>query len=133
MPRFEFRFAPPYLVAGLPFGVTPRTTHVEVEDGVLHVRFGLWILRTPVTNVAATEVTGPYSVLKTLGPAHLSLSDGGITFATNRQRGLCVRLRQPVPAIEPLGRVRHPGLTVTIDDVDGLARLLAPGAERVTA
>ncbi len=127
MSRFEFRFARPYLIVGLPFGVTPWTTSVEVEGGDLQVRFGLWSLRTPVANIAGTEVTGPYSVLKTVGPAHLSLADRGITFATNAERGLCVRLHEPVGGIDPLGRLRHPALTVTVADVEVLATALAPG------
>ena len=53
------------------------------------------------------------------GPPHLSLADRGITFATNRQRGLCIRLHRPHPAIDPLGLIRHPGVTVTVGDVDG--------------
>lgn len=125
MPRFDFRFARPYLAAGLPFGVTPLTASVEVDGGELRVRFGPWSLRTPVANVTGTEVTGPYALLKTLGPPHLSLADHGITFATNADRGLCARLRHPVPGIEPLGRLRHPGLTVTVADVDALAAALA--------
>ncbi len=126
MSRFEFRFARLYVAVGLPFGVTPWTTSVEVEGGYLRVRFGLWALRTPVANVAGTEVTGPYSLLKTVGPAHLSLADRGITFATNAERGLCVRLHQPVPGIDPLGRLPHPALTVTVGDVEALAAALSP-------
>ena len=128
MSRFEFRFAPVYLAAGLPFGVTPATAHVEADEGELRVRFGLWWLHTPLTNIAGTEVTGPFGLLRTLGPAHLSLADNGITFATNGDRGLCIRLHDPVPAIEPLGRLRHPGLTVTVADVDALAAALAARA-----
>lgn len=125
MPRFEFRFDRTYLLAGLPFGVTPSTTRVEVDDDELRVRFGLWSLCTPIANVAETEVTGPYGLLKTLGPPHLSLADKGITFATNPDRGLCIRLHDPVPGIDPLGRLRHPGLTVTVADIDALAAALA--------
>ncbi len=124
MPNFEFRFARLYLAAGLPFGVTPWTTSLEVEGGQLRVRFGLWSLRTRVANVAGTEVTGPYSPLKTIGPAHLSIADRGLTFATNSRLGLCVRFSEPVPGIEPTGRLRHPALTLTVADVDGLAAAL---------
>ena len=60
------------------------------------MRFGLWWLHTPLTNIAGTEVTGPFGLLRTLGPAHLSLADNGITFATNGDRGLCIRLHDPV-------------------------------------
>ena len=65
-----------------------------------------------------------YSFLKTAGPAHLSFGDRGITFATNGDRGVCVAFREPVPGIEPTGRLRHPGATLTLADVDGFAAAL---------
>ncbi len=124
MATFRFRFSPWYLAAGLPFGVTPATARVDVDDGQLTVRFGPWKVRTAVANVAGSEVTGPYRAWKTLGPAHLSLADRGLTCATNGQRGLCIRFHQPVAGIEPFGRIRHPGVTVTVEDVEGLAAAL---------
>jgi hypothetical protein len=122
---YSFRFDGAYQLAALPFGVTPATTSVTVEAGELVVRFGLWRLRTPLANVAGTEATGPYSFVKTAGPAHLSFTDRGVTFATNGERGLCIRFREPVRALDPTGRLVHPGATVTVDDVDGLAAELA--------
>ena len=121
---FRFRFDPRYRVAALPFGVLPATTSVTVADGELHARFGPWRVRTPLSNVAGTEVSGPYSFVKTAGPAHLSFTDRGVTFATNGDRGLCIRFHEPVRALDPTGRLRHPGLTVTVDDIEGLATAL---------
>jgi hypothetical protein len=125
VPRFDFRFSPPYRRAGVLFGVTPKSSHVTVDDGRLVARFGPWVVETAVANVAGTEQTGPYSMLKTIGPAHLSLKDRGLTFATNGERGVCIRFREPIPGIDPLGRLRHPALTVTVADLDGLASALA--------
>lgn len=122
---FRFRFAPIYRVVALLFGITPRNARVVVAEGRLLARFGRWTVDTPLANVAGSQVTGPYGTLKTVGPAHLSLADRGLTFASNPQRGLCIRFRDPVPGIEPTGRLLHPGLTVTVDDVDGLARALS--------
>src|SRR4051794_20077506 len=124
MTTFSFRFDPSYRAAALPFGVMPATASVTVDGGELTVRFGLWRLRTPLDNVVGTEVTGPYSFVKTAGPAHLSFSDRGVTFATNGESGLCVRFREPVPAPAPTGRLRHPGATVPVDDIAGLAAAL---------
>lgn len=121
---FEFRFEPTYRAAALAFGVTPRTAEVTVGDDTVAARFGPWRVRTPLSNVADVEITGPFSLVKTIGPAHLSLADRGLTFATNRQRGVCLRFRDPVAGMEPTGRLRHPGLTVTVADCDGLAQLL---------
>lgn len=58
--------------------------------------------------------------LKTAGPAHLSLADKGLTFATNGDHGVCPIMRQAVPGIDPFGLLRHPNLTVTVADCDGL-------------
>ncbi len=122
---FTFRFAPRYLVAGLPFGITPWTARVQVDAGVLAIRFGWWRLRTPVTNIVGTAVTGPFGFLRTGGPARLSLADVGLTCATNGERGLCIRFAQPVRGIEPFGLLRHPAVTVTVADPEGLAAFLA--------
>lgn len=117
---FRFDFEPPFRVAGLVFGVTPATALVTVDEQYLSARFGLWRVRTPRDNVAGAEITGPYGVVKTIGPAHLSLADRGLTFATNRRHGVCVRFREPVTGIDPTGRIRHPALTVTVADCAGL-------------
>ena len=125
---FHFAFDALHRAFALPFGVTPGNARVDVEGGRLVARFGLWRVDTPVSNVADTEATGPYSALKTIGPAHLSAADRGLTFATNARRGLCIRFREPVRGLAPTDRLRHPGLTVTVADVDGLAAALAgPG------
>ncbi len=122
---FDFDFDPLYRAMALPFFVTPGNARVRVDDGRLDARFGpWWRLATDVDNIAGTEVSGPYRLLTTVGPAHLSLADRGLTFATNRRRGLCIIFKQPVPGLEPTGRLRHPALTVTVSDVDGLARAL---------
>lgn len=125
MARFGFRFHPVYRVLGAPFGVTERTTQVEVAGGHLLIRFGPWTLRTPLANVAGWQRTGPFSVPKTAGPARLSIADRGVTFATNPDAGLCVCFVEPVPAIDPLGSIRHPGATVTVDRIDDLEKALA--------
>ena len=122
--RFEFDWRPSYRRAALLFGVTPRRAWAEVGDGRLTVRFGWWTLTSPLDNVTGTDVTGPYAFVKTAGPPHLSLADRGITFATNGERGLCVSFRDPVPGIDPTRRIVHPGATITVADVDGLARAL---------
>jgi hypothetical protein len=119
--EFEFRFADAYRLPALLFGVTPATTGVVVDDGELRIRFGPWSVRTSVDNVAGSEVTGPYGFVKTVGPAHLSFADRGLTLATNGDRGLCIRFVEPVAGIDPWGRIRHPGVTVTVEHPDDLA------------
>jgi hypothetical protein len=118
------------------FGVRPDTASVVIDGedapGRLVVQFGRWTVDTDLANVAGVQVTGPYRWYRTAGPAHLGL-DRGLTFATNGDRGVCIRFHRPVRGIEPLGVLRHPALTVTVADVDGLVeRLRQPTPEPST-
>lgn len=119
-----FDFDPWFRPAAALFGVHPSTAGVRLEDDTLDVRFGPWRVVTPLANVAGASVTGPYPVPKVIGGPHLSLADRGLTFATNARSGVCIRFAAPVRGIEPLGIVRHPGLTVTVADPAALAELL---------
>ena len=124
MARFDFRFAPAYRLAGLPFGITPWTAYVEVDDLALRVRYGPWSLRTTRANVRSVQRTGPFAFVKTAGPPHLSFTDRGVSFATNGDAGICVQFHTPVPGIDPTGRIKHPGATMTVHDLDGLLAAL---------
>lgn len=97
---------------------------MEVDAQRLRARFGPWRLRSTLANISDVVITGPYAFLQTAGPARLGLSDRGLTFASNGERGVLISFRQPVPGLEPTGRLRHPELTVTVADVDGLTSLL---------
>ena len=81
--EFPFRFDPAYRAAALAFGVTPRTARITVSGTDLRVRFGPWRVSTPLRNIAKVSITGPYAFVKTAGPARLTFSDRGLTFATN--------------------------------------------------
>lgn len=124
--RFPFAFSATYRVAAAAFGVTPSRAEVVVDDvaGRLVARYGPWQVDTALSNVVGVELTGPYGRAKTIGPAHLSFADRGLTFASNPYRGVCVRFAEPVGGIEPTGRIRHPGLTVTVVDCAALADAL---------
>jgi hypothetical protein len=122
---FHFRFAPAYRAASAVFGVSPKSTFVRVDDQQLTARFGPWRVQTALANILDTQPTGPYAFVKAAGPARLSFADRGLTFATNGDRGLCIRFHEPVRGLEPSGLLRHPGLTVTVADVEGLAAALA--------
>jgi hypothetical protein len=126
--EFPFRFDRPYRLAGLLFGVTPRSAVIQVSDTELRVRFGPWHVATALPNITSVSITGPYAVVKTAGPARLTFSDRGLTFATNSDRGVCLEFAQPIPGIEPTGRLRHPNLTLTPADCAGLVRALRDGS-----
>jgi hypothetical protein len=125
--RFPFAFDPTYRRIGRPFGVTPESAWVEVAGGLLEARFGPWSVTTPLTNVIGAEVTGPYALIKTAGPARLAITDRGLTFATNGHRGVRIDFRTPVPGLDPLRLIKHPELTVTVAAYDRLATLLTSG------
>ncbi len=122
--RFPFRFDRRFALVGRPLGVHDGSTWVEVGPTHLEARFGRWHVWTPLSNVTGVEISGPYALHRTIGPAHLSFTDKGLTFATNPDRGVCLTFREPVRGIDPLGLIRHPGLTLTVADPDGLAELL---------
>ena len=124
--RFPFCFDPTYRRLARLFGVTPERAWVELSEGELEARYRPWRVRTRRSNIADAGVTGPYAFLKTAGPARLGITDRGLTFASNGDRGVCITFHSPVPGIDRSGRIRHPELTVTVRDVDGLIEALAP-------
>jgi hypothetical protein len=113
--RVDWRFAPLWL----PFGVRPGRdgVHVEAEEHRFRATFGLLRLETSLDNVAGGHVTERYRWYTGVG-ARLSFVDDGLTFGTNRDRGVCVHFRVPIPHV--LGRKPHSALTVTVADCDGL-------------
>ncbi|MCW2757845.1 MAG: hypothetical protein JWO46_1591 [Nocardioidaceae bacterium] len=126
--RFAFDWDPSYRLPALLFGISPSTAYAEVGTVELYVRFGLWSLRTPLTNIKDVTRSGDFAFLKTAGPPHLSFSDHGVTFATTGRQGVCLSLREPVKAIDPTGRVVHPGATLTVARPDAfVAALGIPG------
>ncbi|HSK25012.1 MAG TPA: hypothetical protein VK906_17640 [Egicoccus sp.] len=124
---FAFAFAARYRPVLLAFGVTPSTARVVVgppEPGaVLRARFGPFLLDTTLDNVADVTVGGPYRPHRVIGP-RLSLADRGVTFGTSVSAGVCVRFHEPVGALFGHRFVRHPGMTVTVQDPDGFARVV---------
>jgi hypothetical protein len=123
--RFPFTFDARYRLPARLVGVHPGSTRVELDDAELVARFGPWVVRTPLANVTGAGLSGPYSLAKTIGPAHLSLADRGLTFATNPDQGACLTFDDPVAGIDPKGWIRHPGLTVTVADPEALVQALA--------
>ncbi|MCB1002246.1 MAG: hypothetical protein KDB40_23330 [Acidimicrobiales bacterium] len=107
-------------------GLGPSRTSVEVDDTTFTARFGPWIVTTAVGNVAGVEITGPYHGIRVVG-VHVSLADRGLTFGTTARAGVCVRFHESVSGVEPTGRLRHPGLTVTVREPE---RLVAALVER---
>jgi hypothetical protein len=120
--RVAFAIDPRYRRVLRLFGVRPGTAWAQIEGAELRIRYGFWRFETPIANVDAARVTGPYrSAWRAIGP-HMSLKDHGLSFCTNLDLGVCVLLREPVRGRETLGLVRHPGVTVTPVDPAGFVR-----------
>ena len=49
--RFEFAFAPSYERAARPFGITPKSAWVSIDDVLFDARFGHWRVSTPLANI----------------------------------------------------------------------------------
>jgi hypothetical protein len=121
---FDFAFTRSYAAAARPFGISPRSTAVELGPHWLYVRYGPWRLLTPRSNIASAEVTSGFSFVKTAGPPHLSFTDRGVSFTTNGEQALCLRFHEPVPGIDPTATITHPGATISVADPEGLAAAL---------
>jgi hypothetical protein len=107
----------------LPFGVRPGRDGVTLtDDAMFRATFGFVKVETPLRNVADAHVTRNYRWYTAAG-ARLSFVDHGLTFGTNDRAGECVHFHEPVRS--PFKRKGHSALTVTVDDVDGLAATLA--------
>ena len=124
--RFPFAVDPTMAPIARLFGVTDDNAWVEVGEFEVVAKFGPWVLRTPRSNVVEASVSGPYAWAKVVGGPRLSFRDRGITFATSTQRGVCMRFAEPVGGVLPVPFLRHPGLTVTPDDPEGLVEALTP-------
>jgi hypothetical protein len=111
---FPFAVSLPFAHASRLFGVDPAHARLELSGLRVRAIFGPWSVDTTIDNVESVDVTGPYSPIKVIGPPHLSLSDRGLTFATNADEGICIRFRRAVPGLVPISWLRHPSLTLTV-------------------
>jgi len=104
------------------FGVRPGSDGVTLtDDRLLRATFGLLKLETPLANIDGAHITRNYRWWTAAG-ARGSMKDDGLTFGTNARGGVCIHFRAKVPS--PLRRKGHSALTVTVEDLEGLADAL---------
>ena len=114
----DWRFAPVWL----PLGVRPGRDGVTLtDDGRFRATFGFVRVETPMANVAGAHVTRDYRWWTAVG-VRASFADDGVTFGTSTRAGVCVHFRDRVRRI--VGFSDHSALTVTVADVEGLARAI---------
>ncbi len=118
--QFEFAFDPRFRLPLAALGITPSTAHFTIGPDRLLACFGPWVVRTAPSNVRAVCITGPYRSYRAIG-ARLSMADRGLTFGSSVGPGVCMLFRDPVRGFDPLGLLRHPGLTVTVARPEALA------------
>jgi hypothetical protein len=124
---FPYRFDRRFAAIWLPFGARPSRDGVRLTDGRFRASFGLLLLETSLDNVAGGHVTADYRWYTAIG-ARLSFADDGLTFGTNKDRGVCVHFQQRVGPV--LGVRPHSALTVTVEDCEGLIGLIGADAPR---
>lgn len=117
--RYEFAFDPRFRGLLRLAGITPERSHVDVTDGHLEARFGPWIVRTPLGNIAGVVITGPHRPFRAIGPRY-SPSTHSLTFGSNAWRTLRLEFRDPVTGIEPTGSLRHPSLSLSVAEPEKL-------------
>jgi hypothetical protein len=120
---FPLRLRTPWRWALRPIGVRPGSAQLELtDDDRVVATFGRLTAETAIGNVCKYRLTGPYRWWRAIGP-RASLVDHGFTFGSSSHGGVCICFRDPVPTRYVRGG-RMEALTVTVDDVDGLARAL---------
>ena len=122
MQTFEFDFETRYSWLLVPLGVKAGNSFVAVGNGEFHAKFGRWELRTPLDNITGYQRSGDYKWYKAIG-IRGSAADHGLTFGSSTRQGVCVTFEKPIKAFIPAMKA-HPGLTVTVEDADGLAAAL---------
>lgn len=105
-------------------GVRADRDGVRVTDGHLTASFGFLNTDVAIANIRAAAVAGPYRWFKSVGP-RLSLADYGLTFGTTAAKGVCITFITPIESV--IGPWGHPGLTLTVDDPEGLVAAIAEG------
>ena len=96
----------------------PTRSFVRIDEHGLEAVYGSWRVATTWSNVRSVERTGPYRPWKVAGPVHVSLGRSWAHDGGDHRGGVCLRLHEPVPGLDPFGLFRHPALTLGVADVD---------------
>ncbi len=119
--RFPIRLGPRSRPLLRLFGVTgPDDAWVELRDDTLEARFGWSRASTPISNIAAWRIEGPWLWLTAIG-VRRSVRHGDVTFGGSHRGGVRLDFREGVQ----MGAFRVPALYVTVDDLEGLSAALA--------
>ncbi len=118
---FPYRLDMRWKAMFLALGVGTNDGVTVGDDGSLVATFGRRRVVTTLDNVDHTEITGPHRWYTSVG-LRLSFADDGLTFGTNRQRGLCIEFVERIPKV--IGFKDHSALWVSVADPEGLAEAI---------
>ena len=106
----------------LTFGLRPSKDGVTLtDDGRFVATYGFFRIETSLSNIDDAHVTSGYRWWTAVG-VRGSLVDDGLTFGTNRDRGVCVHFHDKVRSV--MRRSGHSALTVTVAEGDRLIEAL---------
>ena len=106
------------------FGVHgPADAYVELDDVALVARFGWSTAGTPVANIRAWRIEGPWRWITAIG-VRRSLRHRDLTFGGSHRGGVRLDFLEDIQ----VGPIHTPALYLTVEDLEGLgAALLAAG------
>jgi hypothetical protein len=106
----------------LTFWLRPSKDGVTLtDDGRFVATYGFLRIETSLSNIDGAHITSGYRWWTAVG-IRGSLVDDGLTFGTNRDRGVCVHFHDKVRSV--MRRSGHSALTVTVAEVDRLIEAL---------
>ena len=98
---------------------------VDVERGLLGIRFGRWRMVTVLQNIAAVDLTGAGRA-RPVRPVHRSRRDGYLRFGAPTGAAARLRFHRPVPSIHATGLRGRPaaGVILGVREPDRLVEQL---------
>ena len=115
---FPYRLDRRWTALFIALRIKPTDGVTIFPDGDLLATFGMFKVRTTLDNIDHTEVTGPHRWYTAVG-LRLSMTDDGVTFGTNHQKGLSIAFANKIPRV--IGLRKHSLLWVSVADPEGLA------------
>ena len=101
---------------------------VDLDDDSLTARFGWASATTPVANIKAWRIEGPWRWITAIG-FRRSIRHADITFGGSPRGGVRLDFHESIR----IGRFKPPALYLTVEDLEGLAEALVargiPGSD----
>ena len=123
--RFPIRLDPVWRIPLLAIGARPASSHVEVGDGLVKLRFGLYKAEVPRDDIAGA-VHQPWPWYQGIG---IRLGPHGIGLIGSTEGVVQVHLRQPLPfTVLPGVKMSFDGFYVSLADPDAFIAEMQPSA-----